>query len=82
VLASAGSPMFVTDDVSQAADIHVREHDDVTPVSAVPSVGTAARNASLTAKAHAARAAVPSLAIDRDPINKHGSIMADATRAE
>jgi hypothetical protein len=74
--------MLVPDDVSQAADVDVREDDDIAPVSAVPSVGTAARNASLTAKAEAARAAIPGLAIDRDAIDKHGSIMADATRAE
>ena len=81
VLTAAGSPMLMADDVSQAADVHVSEDDDIAPVATIPSVGTAARNASLTAEAQTARAAIPSLAIDRDPIDKHGSIMADGTRA-
>jgi hypothetical protein len=78
VLAAAASPMLVPDDVAQAADIDIGHHDDVASVAPVAAIRPAARNASLTAEAHAPRTPVSGQAVNRDSVDKHGSIMAEA----
>ena len=72
MLAALAPPVLVADDVSQAADVFVSDHHDVAAVTAIAPIGTAARNASLAAKAETPGAAIAGLAVNREPIDKHG----------
>ena len=85
VHAATGVPVFVADDVNQAADVVRRGHDHAAAVATVAAVRTAARHVSFAAETHAPVSAVAGFAIDSDTIGEHrqsGCVFSSRTKSE
>lgn len=65
-------PVLVTDKIGQAADVLIRDDDDVAAVPTLAPIRTTERNMSLAPEAHATVTSVACLAFNSVAIDKHG----------
>ena len=71
VLTAFGSPVVVTGQGRQAADVLLGPDDHVTAPPTVASVRPSPWNVGLSSEAHGAASAVASQAVDRDAVEEH-----------
>ena len=71
-----GMPVANADQMHEAADVFVRLNDDVPTTTAITTIGTTARNVSLTPKAARSRTPITRFTINADLIDEHIWIVA------
>ena len=71
VLTPFGSPMLVTDDIGQTADITIDADNDVPTAATVATIGSATRDIRFAAEAQSTITSVTGFAIDRDSVDEH-----------
>jgi hypothetical protein len=71
VLAAFRCPMPVADEIPKRTKIPVRLKNDVAAITAITTIGAAARNVDLAPKTAAAVPTISGTAVQNDAINKH-----------